>query len=44
MEIFAEVYGYKPNLHNLGSLEDLHKSMHKSLLIDPADIMAWMPK
>ncbi|KAN0102230.1 NAD(P)-binding protein [Hyaloscypha variabilis] len=43
-EIFAKVYGFKPDLHNLGSLEDLHQSMHKSLQMNPADVMAWMPK
>ena len=44
VEIFAKVYGYKPDLHNLGSLEDLHQSMHESLHINPADAMAWVPK
>ncbi|RDW63270.1 hypothetical protein BP6252_10815 [Coleophoma cylindrospora] len=44
IEIFAKVYGYKPDLQNLGSLEDLHQNMHESLDKSPADIMAWMPK
>jgi hypothetical protein len=44
VEMFGKVYGFKPNLHNLGSLEDLHQSMHKSLQMNPADVMAWMPK
>ncbi|KAL5318029.1 hypothetical protein ACEPPN_015133 [Leptodophora sp. 'Broadleaf-Isolate-01'] len=42
--IFTEVYGYTPDLHNLGSLEDLYQNMHKSLQTSPDDFMAWMPK
>jgi cytochrome c-type biogenesis protein CcmH/NrfG len=44
VEIFDKVYGYKPDLQNLGSLEELHQSMHASLQANPADIMGWMPK
>jgi hypothetical protein len=44
VEIFAKVYGFKPDLRGLGSFEDLHRSMHKSLQTNPADVMAWMPK
>ena len=44
IEIFAKVYGYNPDLHHLGSLEDLRQSMHESLQMNPADVMAWMPK
>ncbi|KAM0127278.1 hypothetical protein ACHAP3_008846 [Botrytis cinerea] len=44
VEIFAKVYGDKPDLHNLGSLEELYQSMHESLQTNPADVMGWMPK
>ncbi len=43
-ELFAKVYGFKPDLHNLGSLEDLHQNMHKNLQMNPDDFMAWIPK
>lgn len=44
VRIFANAYGYKPDFHNLGSLEDLRRSMHKSLQTNPTNVMGWMPK
>lgn len=39
---FADVYGQKPQLECLGTLEDLYKSMQATYQKDPSNLNAWL--
>lgn len=41
-ETFEQVYGRKPTLKNLGSLDELNQKMHEQFKKDPEDL-TWMP-
>jgi hypothetical protein len=40
---FGKVYGVKPNLERLGSLEDLKAKMHALREKNAADVYSYMP-
>ncbi len=42
-EEFAQVYGKQAQLRNLGSLDDLFKSMQTRFQNEPSNVWAWMP-
>ena len=41
-DVFEKVYGVKPHLKSLGSLDDLYKRMHQAYEKDPGNIYSYL--